>query len=350
MSIRHTIMKNIVVFAIPFFLLSALPARAACPAVGSCGALTAAVSPMPIGDSVQNWQPNNFYVTLTWSAAPNLDCGYEKGQYILECTNPTWGFWASGDNLDDRSTTSIYTVFGGAVGGNADPIGCTWQFRVHAYLLDTTQNMQNGPYSSVSVYIPGALQAPQSFSASASSKGINLSWQPPAQRLDGSSNPIPNKGYNIYRDVGSSNDSLVTVTVANATSWTDSNVITNKTYYYTIYPFDAYSYGLFATASAKAVAGGVRNGVASAVGHRGIECRNGIVTVGVDRAMRVSVVLFNLTGKKIAVAFDAFAAAGIYRVPLVAAQAGQLVLVRVQRGDAMQAFEALAPAKGTWSR
>jgi hypothetical protein len=158
-----------------------------------------------------------------------------------------------------------------------------------------------------------------------------------------------NKGYNIYRSVGSSDDSLVTVTVANATSWTDSNVIATKTYYYAISPFDAYSYGLFATASTKAVAG-VRNGLAGAVGRRGIQCRNGIVTVGVDRAMRVSVLLFDLTGKKISVAYDAFAAAGIYRVLLVAAQVGQLVLVRVQRGDAMQTFEALAPAKGTWSR
>lgn len=148
-------------------------------------------------------------VKLTWTAATG-GTGYE----VYKSSSATGTYVKAGSTIG-----TSYTAAG-------LPAGKTTYFKVRAYATAGTTTTYGG-YSGVksAIPLPGT---PSLTAASASYTSIKLSWA-----------AVPGSGgYQIYRSTTATGTyALVTTTTSATTSYTNSGLVTGKTYYYKIRAF-----------------------------------------------------------------------------------------------------------------
>ncbi|MCD7887369.1 MAG: leucine-rich repeat protein [Clostridiales bacterium] len=186
------------------------------------------------GSAAETYTSSNSitFVTLPLSA-PTLSLSITSSGVKATCGSVSN---ATGYEVQS-STSSSFSPYAGSIDTSTSKSftgltsGTTYYFRARAYVT-VGGTKYYGSYSSTkSTYY---LSAPSSFTGSAVSSGISLSWG----SVTGAT------GYKVYRSTSSSGTySLKTTT--NSTSYTDTSVSRGNTYYYKVYAY----YGSYTSAA-----------------------------------------------------------------------------------------------------
>jgi hypothetical protein len=180
----------------------------------------AAVPPTAAPSNLTATTASASQINLTWTDnSPN-----ESGFYIARKTGP------------GGSYSVIATVGSGVTSYNNSGLtdGTAYYYQVQAFNSYGTTVYSNQASATTTFKAPSSLTA-----AAISSSQINLTW------TDNSSSET---GYYIERKMGASGSySQIAITAANATSFSDTGLMDNTTYYYQIRAFNAYGLSAYSS-------------------------------------------------------------------------------------------------------
>ena len=171
----------------------------------------------PSAPTLEGAAPGHNSVVLAWGA-PASDGGSPVTGYKIYRGTTSGGetlLTAVGNVLSWTDTTAVD--------------GTVYYYKVSA-VNAAGEGTASNELSARPATVPGA---PALTSASNGTAGVSLAWTAP-----GSNGGSPVTGYKIYRGTTSGGEALV-ATVANVTSWIDTNVANGSTYYYKVSAINA---------------------------------------------------------------------------------------------------------------
>ncbi|MGC4119371.1 MAG: MYXO-CTERM sorting domain-containing protein [Myxococcales bacterium] len=213
------------------------------PPPGDCGSLRGEVVPVgPLSTALKC--TNCFVVRLVWDAAAQLDYDGVEGYYGVKAD---WGEGLESMPFSPWDRRSLTYDWGIDWKEHRDgKTGKDWTFQVGAFRDNAKAD---GPKSTVSVYVPGALAAPGSPSGTRTEDGVKLTWTAPAGRAgSGGGAPVSIEKYVVIRlDQTATGTVEKTVGEPTSTDFTDPIQDSRGLTYY-VYPVDQFGVGRSANA------------------------------------------------------------------------------------------------------